>query len=455
MPDLQRLGSLSLLVFSLLALLVSSCTPEPPRPLAPQGGLMQDQISYELAVFYPKPPAGIPLKLLDALLQEEEFSLFKPGEGAAVKAQWITDAQGSYSPPDEDVLIRYFGHGLTPDQAKAVSRTDLALVLRFDYRKQHAWKGAKAATRLLSRLARETGGVIWDDESREAFTPETWDRRRLDSWKKEVPVLSKHFTIHIYQDGELVRQVSLGLAKFGLPDLVVEESSWSSRNQVGDLMNLLAQAMAEGQQVGESGQIELNLKAIKSSQARDPVLQTLKANATGVARLTLREGIHEEGDPENRLFEIVFNRYAGDDNQARQEEALSTFFGWEDSFEYIQHDEEVLVASRRAREKLPALREEFNRGLAPGEHILLKAPFENQDGGREWMWVEVTSWNGDDIKGLLQNEPQIIPDLQAGQTVKISEEKVFDYIRRLPDGKEEGNETAAALERSAARKQGN
>ena len=95
----------------------------------------------------------------------------------------------------------------------------------------------------------------------------------------------------------------------------------------------------------------------------------------------------------------------------------------------VKHDEELLEASRRARANLPALREAFNAGLAPGEFIQVKVPFKTPDGGKEWMWVEVTSWSGDKIRGLLRNEPFHIPNLHGGQTVDVSEE---DRLRLHP-----------------------
>lgn len=63
------------------------------------------------------------------------------------------------------------------------------------------------------------------------------------------------------------------------------------------------------------------------------------------------------------------------------------------------------------------------------------------------MWVEVTSWDGDVISGLLKNEPANIPSLHGGQQVTVSQSKVFDYIRRVADGREEGNETGRILQR--------
>ena len=178
---------------------------------------------------------------------------------------------------------------------------------------------------------------------------------------------------------------------------------------------------------------------------REPQVTTLKPNATGIALLSLHEGTWEEGDPKNRLIEITFDRGVGVDIHAKQDQIISATFGSEDSISYVKHDEQLKAASLRARANLPALRTEFNRGLAPGEFIQLKAPFDIPAGGQEWMWVEVISWKGDHIEGLLKNEPFNIPSLHAGQIVQVSEKKVFDYIRQHADGTREGNETSELI----------
>ena len=63
------------------------------------------------------------------------------------------------------------------------------------------------------------------------------------------------------------------------------------------------------------------------------------------------------------------------------------------------------------------------------------------------MWVEVTSWKGSKIKGLLENQPFNIPDLHSGQIVKVREEDVFDYVWQYSDGREEGNTTGEILKK--------
>jgi uncharacterized protein YegJ (DUF2314 family) len=63
------------------------------------------------------------------------------------------------------------------------------------------------------------------------------------------------------------------------------------------------------------------------------------------------------------------------------------------------------------------------------------------------MWVEITGWNGDNIKGPLKNEPFNIQSLHRGQIVEVKQDDVFDFIRQFSDGRQEGNETGAVIEK--------
>ena len=61
------------------------------------------------------------------------------------------------------------------------------------------------------------------------------------------------------------------------------------------------------------------------------------------------------------------------------------------------------------------------------------------------MWIEVTAWNGNKIKGLLKNEPFHIPTLHGGQIVEVNQQDIFDYLRQHPDGKQDGNDTSEII----------
>ena len=321
------------------------------------------------------------------------------------------------------------------------------MILDFGHASKHVWGALKSANEIVEALARQTDGLIWDEETREIFTPDEWRKRRVATWTGSLPNVNAHTTIHAYNSGEYVRAISLGMAKLGLPDVVVQNFSWSLNRNMGHIINAFCQSMAEGGKVLVAGEYELNFRAIKETGLRESFLSSLHPNATATARLTLSPGTPESGDPRNRLIEIGFDKYPGGDVHARQDALISSLFGWEDAIKRIRHNDELTSTSKKARANLPALRKAFNAGLAPGEYIQVKAPFATPKGSSEWMWVEITEWKGSDIRGLLKNEPFDIPDLHGGQIVQVQEANVFDYIRRYANGKEEGNETGRIIEK--------
>jgi len=459
---------LSVVSLAGIALVLSSCSPAPlPQPAAgraapvvepevnrkliPAGKLISEFIDYEFAVYYLPKPTSDPEKVLDRLLKEK-FTGFQRQEESdeSSKAMTVTsyleEAPRDQHPPPDMELLRRFGRGIDEQQAQALQETESVFELTYHYSADHVWEGLRQASEMVEALARETGGLIWDETTREVFSPDAWKERRLADWTDDVPEASRHTVIHAYQSGEFIRGITLGMEKFGLPDVVVEGFSWSTNRQVGHVINLVAQAIAEGQVVGPAGSFDLDMRKIRNAAVREPQVASLLENATGIALLTLKEAERDEGDPDNRLVEIAFDRGTGPDRHARREQILIAAFGSEDSITEVKHDGAIAEASQRAKTKLPALRNALNKGLAPGEYILVKAPFPTPEGQREWMWVEVAEWQGNDIRGLLQNEPARIPDLHAGQMVTVSEEEVFDYIRRSPDGKTEGNETGKLMD---------
>lgn len=421
----------------------------------PAGSPMADSIQYQFAVYFLPQSVKDPLAILKQQLgsQQSRFKLVDqlPDVATVPVLQAIveTDVQKKYSPPTLDA-IKYSARGLTKAQAEQLQQSQQALILNFSYPKQYVWVGLHEATTLLEDIARQSGGMLWDEMTRQIFTPDEWHKSRLTDWHKGVPVISSHITIHAYKDGEFIRAISLGMQKFGLPDVVVDNFSWSMNRSMGNIINLFTQVMAEGATFNKVGEFDLDIKAINHPTVRDSHIDSLSDNATGVARLSFQQGVWEEGDPYNRLIHITFNRYDGNDEHARQDAMITSLFGAEDSVSYINHNDELLAASKKAKEKLPALRSIFNAGLQPGEYIQVKAPFETPDGGNEWMWVEISHWSATTIKGLLKNEPYHIPDLHAGQMVTVKQQDVFDYIRQYPDGTREGNETGVIIQKMQA-----
>jgi uncharacterized protein YegJ (DUF2314 family) len=448
-------------VLAIFGLAASSCKQADREPAdAPSGPSFSptvDIIRYQFAVYYLPKPKSDAMSVLKATARRE-FPAFKlvaklPEKplGACLACRLETSVAKNYAPLDTGSL-KHFGRGLSQSQAQSLQKSERAIILDFAHPKRGAFSGLKAANSLVCTLARKTNGLIWDEATREVFTPDAWESQRIKPWVGETPAVISQVTIHAYRDGEYVRAITLGMAKLGLPDVVVNKFAQSSGRQMVGLIHLFSQAMVEGAPIPENGVFDLDVKAINDPDVRNPIVESLEAGALGRVRVTLKEGAQEEGDPANRLIEIRFDRFEGPDIHAKQDKALSEFFGSRDSVVEVKHSDELLAASRKARAKLPSLREAFQKGLPAGEVIQVKAPFNTPEGGREWMWVEVTAWNGDSIRGLLQNDPENVPDLKSGQVVTVSQSDVFDYILVHAGGTTEGNETGEILTRQSQEK---
>ena len=274
---------------------------------------MSHDITFQFAIYYLPVPGNDPIATLDALLTDKFTSVqrvakLKLGsEGIFVVSQFSTNVQESYTPPDPESL-KYLGRGLSQEQAMALQGSQQALLLSFGYSKQHVWDGMRSALELTSALGRQTGGILWDEETREAFTPEEWETNRLNTWDADVPDISKHTVMHAYrkEDEGFVRAITLGMIKFGLPDLLIEDFSWSDNRNIGHLINLFAQAIAEGANVTKAGEFDLDIRAIKNYRVRDAQISSLKSNAAAKALLSLQKGRWEEGDPPKSLSPNYF-----------------------------------------------------------------------------------------------------------------------------------------------------
>ena len=188
----------------------------------------------------------------------------------------------------------------------------------------------------------------------------------------------------------------------------------------------------------------IDIESLSNQELKSGLLNSLEDKAEKKAEINIKQGIWEEGDPQNRIIEIGFPK---NNPQIKQDELIAKVFGSKDEVTYLSHDDELLAASERAKEKIPGLYDKFTKGLPVGTHLLIKFPFENVAGEREWMWVEVVKWNDKEIKGLLQNAPQIVKSLKAGQEVTKNIDDMFDYILYFQDGTQEGNETGKIISR--------
>jgi len=456
-------------IAALLGLLSSACAPHAPSKNAataestgtqnaaqrhgPLSQLRAKAFRYRFAIYTSQPPVDLPAALADAAKKHGlSVTTLAPEPTLPPLASSISVVQPpieKFAPPSLDTL-EYFSKGLDAQQQQRLTASRSVAVFEVVGPIESAFDDYRAALLLGRELAQRLGGLLWDEETRVAYSLASF-QPRIDSWQGTLPFINRHVVLHEYRDGELLRLVSIGMVKFGLPDVVVNDVAGSDAERVAKLIDLVLQRLVEGAAPDQQGLLRAALDEVTHAEARQWLSEDVAENAQRSVVVTLAQTAPEAGDAENRLLEIQF---PGDKAhlQERQAAAVNALFGSDDSIVYLKHDAALLAASARARQKAMVLRERFADGPKLGEQLLVKSPFA-ADGGEEWMWVEVVKWQGNTISGILTDDAFNIPGLKAGGRVEVKASEIFDYLLIKRDGSREGNETEALLEARASKRQ--
>jgi uncharacterized protein YegJ (DUF2314 family) len=400
-----------------------------------------DSVSFNFALYFVPEPTKDPEREFTALLDGAHRGMKEAG--ITVSPRWEEIAH--YAPPSPN-SYRYFARDLSIDQGAIIAASRRVFVLTFSASRPNLMVANRYACLLLADLADATSGIPWDDECRLIYSREAWRSSRVDTWQGDIADVRAQVSMHSYRNPELVRMITLGMRKFGYPDLVITDIPASSTRSAGNLINACAQRLLEGMRP-QKNRMKLTLSEIKHSAMRTSALANPLDGATGKVELAFKEINRDEGDPANTLWLLEFPEVKADTYTERQMGAFSALYGSTDEIVQARTgDEEMRKASERARKAFFAKEAILRRGLEPNERLIVKAPFAVEI-GNEYMWVEVTGWQKAAVEGVLTNDSYYDKTLRYGKRVTIPFEKIYDYIHYKPDGTEEGNETGKVLAR--------
>lgn len=343
--------------------------------------------------------------------------------------------------------LKYFAKGISEADYPHVYQKDRAIHVVLSYNPTTSIALYKSLILLLGNISGEVDGFIWDDESRLLYTTQYWIDNVLPAFQDVFPEIRQHISIHQYQqDDGSIRSITLGFRKFGLPDLVIQQSPRYLSHQNANILTLLGQYFLENPKMQFEGKMTIDINKLISNREKEVQNKSIIADGKGNGEILFEAAKIEQGDPQNRLFSIFYRSYSKKVQFENQASFYSQFYGSSDSVVGIKHEDELLVASSNEKEKFAGYYETFKTGLKPGESLLVKAPFLTKTSGNEWMWVEIVKWEKNIIEGILQNDPYEVPKLKAGSIVKVNQSDIFDYIYYKSDGSYEGNETGKIIE---------
>ncbi|GAB4464785.1 MAG: hypothetical protein OHK0029_34960 [Armatimonadaceae bacterium] len=284
--------------------------------------------------------------------------------------------------------------------------------------------------------------------------------------------LVDHILIPYSQDSETGQMwmTTRGMARFGLPDLELHGVPPNLVSSLMPVLNGLAQRLTESamrtvyRAVSSSrknldrarvlsvpAEFSFGLSDIRRAYAHsDAEIEQMRQEdnrvteefgmpGESVVRLSLYGGTRRQPP----LLRVVPPRAEGDASPTETGVFLHTLlndlFGSDPQLAtVVAGDEEIEAAHQRAIEELPLVRSRYQAGFRSGETLHIKTGFPIPNETQEYMWIAVTGWRDGRIRGQLANEPQYRRDLQAGQSIEIGEEDVFDWLIVHPNGLMEG-----------------
>jgi uncharacterized protein YegJ (DUF2314 family) len=413
---------------------------------APRGPLRSSVAMVGFCVYHLSAQKQSPLALARALAKKAGFEPVDDPPKSAPTRRLVTVKSlpiAEMHPPDLRTL-EFRGRDLSPDERQRLQKAQSFTAVAFMSPGADALPAYRAALGVMRELAQLSDGFVEDEEQRQVMSPAAVGKK-LDAWNADVPDVRRHVSLDMYRDEELMRIVSLGMAKLGLPDVSVANVAVNDSEAMGNLVSIALQTMVENPTLARAGELDLSIAKLHLEGLRKAMRASQKPKGTGAATVYLAIAEPQKGDAENRQFEIVFPGPSAT-LQVRQNELLSRFFGSEEKVLGAHADDDELNAARaRALRALAKLKPRFTLRQPALEHLLVKAPFTTRTSGVEWMWVEVVRWEGKKLSGILQNDPYEVDDLKAGAHVEVNEDALFDYLYRRADGTDEGGETTKIL----------
>lgn len=292
---------------------------------------------------------------------------------------------------------------------------------------------ARAGFSVASTLAGSLDGLVYDEVLHRIEGAKTFAGHAISSPLGGSVWRDDRVTVQLYeQDDGTARLLTLGMRRFGAPDLDVEGASMNSGHAMGTLVDRVAERLVRG----------AKLAPIALTDGDDDAGDTPKGD--------LVEAPHHEGDPDNIVLRFV---PLGAHDPAAYDALVARVFGHVDGVVAAPDSPALAAIATRARAAFPGVADAFAREHASGATLLVKLPFHvtsldgsvTDAGPLEWMWVSVSSVDDAGIEGTLANTPVYVADLRSGSPVKAPRDQIADYVLEHGDGGKLGGDSMRAL----------
>ncbi len=325
--------------------------------------------------------------------------------------------------------LQYFGRGFDQSKAERLMKSDYALsfVGAAPFDKEHLL--LKKITQCVGEIAEKYDAFIMDVADSLTFTSEAFENIRVAEIAKNS-LSASQFGVRAYRVETGIRSVSMGLEKFGQPNLVIENFSEQHMNYMDKFFTLLLQYMIESPSRVMPGAVTVDVKNIMNSEVRTNLFSSIKADGSGKIELRLQKALSLQGDP-SELLAISFENAPGERLWSEQAQMLHSIFGTDRDISNVSDPLSLDAAIASARKKVKHLLKEEHTLQKDAMRLLIATALEPAN---EVVWVEVNQYNDQKGEGILLSEPLHIENLHSGMIYEFDFDTILDYKLYGPEG---------------------
>ncbi|MBX3205349.1 MAG: DUF2314 domain-containing protein [Labilithrix sp.] len=349
--------------------------------------------------------------------------------------------------PPEDTMDTVAA-GLTPAERERARRKPTAVMIRTQGSTTAEQLPARAVFAAAAVLAEALDGFVYDEVSRRIETARDAASHAIVSKLGEPAFARSHIVIQLYrQDDGTARLLTLGMQRFGSPDLSIRGANMASGPLLAEVINAAASQIAHGR---SDAPITVTLDDVARVVGKKPA--ELSSNPDGARPVVLDVVRPErvEGDPDNDMAELVPEEGA---TREGWDTVVARLFGGTPSMTAAVDDEELAGVATNARKSLAGAIARFEAG--EGE-LFVKGPFPipeeaRVDGGAatETLWVAAASCDARRCTGVLSNEPTYATNIALGKTTSVKRDEAVDWMIQRRDGGVLGGESIKVLKARA------
>jgi hypothetical protein len=332
--------------------------------------------------------------------------------------------------------LAYVAKTLSREQRDAIPSLTSALVVTAHGAPLPSHLPARAGFAVTAAIASRLNALVYDEALRRIESHGELASHAITS-PLDAPVFREdRIVIQLYeQDDGTARLLTLGMRRFGAPDVEIEGATMNAGTPLGRALNAVAERLVAGASEG-------------------PLL----LGGSERTQVGFATSPHHEGDPDNTFLRVIAR--GGATAQAYDDLVAALYGKPDDALAIAAADDRALAAvAERARGAFPGAVERWTRWneadrpdvapkVAPKVEtekravLMVKLPFAfgdaGGDAGVEGMWIEVTRVTDSEIIGTLANRPVYVASVKSGDTVHGKRAELLDYL--LTPGQRDGRE---------------